>query len=299
MKTLITGGTGYIGSAIADAFASKGHETTVLARNEESAKKVRDAGHVPVVGDLRDLKRLGELVFDADAVVHAANTGGEDAAAVDDAATRGFVAALRGSTIPFVYTSGVWVLGSTGDVEADEESRLNPAELVAWRASLENWLLAEAHEQGGPQIGIVRPGVVYGRNGGIPGMMARGEVPLVDDGNQRWPVVHVEDLAELYVKLVEASLSGVVLHGVGGVVRARDIARSVTGGSYTAMPLPEAQKIMGPFADALALDQVVSAKRTQDLLNWRPRVPAFSDYDAEGMPSTDHVHTTPAAFSTS
>jgi nucleoside-diphosphate-sugar epimerase len=299
MKTLITGGTGYIGSAIADAFASKGHESRVLARNEESAKKVHDAGHTPAMGDIQDLQRLGELVSGVDAVVHAANTGGEDAAAVDDAASRAMVVALRSSSTPFVYTSGVWVLGSTGDVGADEDSPLNPAELVAWRASLENWLLAEAHQQGGPRIAIVRPGVVYGRNGGIPAMMVRGELPLVGDGKQRWPVVHVEDLAELYVKVVEASGSGVVLHGVGGVVRARDIARSVTGGSYKAMPLPEAQKIMGPFADALALDQVVSAKRTHDLLNWRPRVPAFSDDDAEGMPSTDHVLPTAAALSAS
>lgn len=65
------------------------------------------------------------------------------------------------------------------------------------------------------------PGLVYGHSGGLtqayfvePGRAA-GAVPCIGDGSNHWALVHVDDLAELYVLALNAP-AGSVYAGVGG-----------------------------------------------------------------------------------
>jgi nucleoside-diphosphate-sugar epimerase len=222
-----------------------------------------------VPGDLRDPSALAALAASADAVIHAANTNGPDAADVDAAVTRAFLHALAGTAAPFVYTSGVWVLGATGARAADESSPPRPTPAVAWRAGLEAEVAAARRLRGV----VVRPGVVFGEEGGIPGKLARGELPVVGDGAQRWPLVHVRDLADLYVRALGAP-PGAVLHGVSTSATMRELAllgrARHGGGAPPSLPLAAARERLGAFADALALDQVVSAARTRALVGWGP-----------------------------
>lgn len=269
MKLLITGGTGYIGSGIARAAAEAGHQVVALAHHGKAKRELEERGYATVPGDLRDPASFARALAEVDGVIHAANTGGEDAARVDEMATRAMVQALEGSGNAFVYTSGVWVLGSTGDEQADESSPPAPAELVAWRADLERWVLDAAGRA--VRSMVVRPGIVYGRGGGIPGMMARGELPLVGDGSQRWPMVHVDDLAELYVLAVERGPAGSVLHAVAHEVMASEVAAARAPEEVERLDLKEARRALGAFADALSLDQRVSAAETQALLGWSPK----------------------------
>ena len=142
MRVLVTGGTGYIGGAVVEALRAAGHEPQCVARSAVAARAVRTRGGVPGTGDLRDLRGRAALARGADAVIHAANTQGPDAAEVDLAAARAIRGALEGSGKPFVLTSGAWVLGDTGDRIADEDWPRNPVELVAWRGPLEEEILA-------------------------------------------------------------------------------------------------------------------------------------------------------------
>lgn len=43
------------------------------------------------------------------------------------------------------------------------------------------------------------------------------------------------------------------------------------GDSTESWPLEEARKTLGAYADALALDQQVSAERARTMLGWKPR----------------------------
>lgn len=270
MRVFITGATGYIGSHVARELDGAGHDVAALAHHDEAREKLSASGYEIVAGDLTDPDGLADAARGADAVIHLANTGGEDAARVDEAAVRAMAGALEGSGKPFVYTSGIWVLGETGDEPATEQTPANPIDIVAWRGPLERWLV-EASTRGVRTI-VIRPGVVYGRGGGIPGMMARDELPVVGDGQNRWPVVHVDDLSRLYVTALENAPAGSILHGIGDVVRQRDIGEQL---GADAMPLDEALDAMGGFAGALALDQNITARRTSDLLGWEPRAPSI------------------------
>jgi nucleoside-diphosphate-sugar epimerase len=266
----MTGGTGYIGKGVASTLRKQRHRVSMLTRNASSAREARALGAEAVQGDLRDPDTFLGRTRSADAVIHLANTGDSDADQVDQEATRAMVEALEGSGKPFIYTSGVWVLGSSAEGELDEESPVSPAPFVAWREPLEKWLVEKAGAD--VRTVVIRPGIVFGGDGGIPGMMARGELPLVGDGSQRWPIVHLDDLAKLYLKALDAAPSASILHGITSVVPARTMARVASDSEIPSVSLEEARSSMGPFADALALDQNISSRKTQRELKWHPEI---------------------------
>lgn len=274
MRVLLTGATGYVGSAAAEALRAAGHEVAGLARSDEAAARLEAAGLAARRGDLAEPESVAPAVADADALVHAAALAGD----VDAAAVGAMLRMLEGTGRPFVYTSGAWVLGSTRGAAADEDAPTRPAELVAWRPAVEDAVRsASARDVRGV---VLRPTVVYGRGGGTPGTMARsarrrGVVRYVGDGSQRWPFVHVDDLAELYVLALDAA-PGTLLHASAGAsVPARAVAEAAAapwGARAEAWPLDPARATLGAYADALALDQQVSAERALRL-GWAPHRP--------------------------
>lgn len=276
MTIFITGATGYIGSVVAETLQRYGYDVLGLAHSDAAARSLQERGLQILRGGLADLDVLHAGAAQADGVIHLAAAGSGDTAALDAAATRAMLAAVDGTAKPFVYTSGVWVLGKTGTTVADETAPANPTPLVAWRASLEREVL-----NAGARGIVLRPGIVYGRDGGIPAMLVasgreRGAVRFVGTGDQHWPFVHVEDLAELYVRALDAP-AGTLLHGVTEAgVRVREVAAAASHAAgvderVQAWPVEEARAELGAFADALALDQRVASTTAQQLLGWEPR----------------------------
>jgi len=199
---------------------------------------------------------------------------------LDQAAVRVMLDAIAGSGKPFIYTSGVWVLGDTGGRVADETWPVNPAALVAWRPAAEQ-LVLQASAQKVRSI-VIRPAVVYGRGEGIPAgfvesARTHGAARYVGSGENRWPVIDVDDLADLYVRALEKAPAGTVLLAADGSAhRVKEIAEAASigagaGGRTESWPLEEARKTLGAYADALALDQQVSSERARAMLGWKPR----------------------------
>ena len=277
MNIFLTGATGYIGNAVADAFMKAGHSVTGLARSDEAAGKLRLKGVTPHRGDLTSPASLTGATNALDGVIH---TGTTNDGGLDQAAIRAMLDALTGSSKPFVYTSGVWVLGNTGDTLADETTALNPAALVAWRPAVERMVLASA--QGGVRAIVIRPAVVYGRGGGIPADLVKsaresGAARYVGTGENRWPVIDVDDLADLYLRAFERAGAGTLLHAAdSSAYRVKEIAEAASAAagkdsSTESWPLDQARKTLGAYADALVLDQRVSAAKATTMLRWKPR----------------------------
>ena len=88
MRVLVTGATGLIGGAVAHRLKEGGHEIVGLARSEASAVKLLDRGFVVEIGELADPASLASAVRGVDAVVHAASPNDQNAASVDEIATR-------------------------------------------------------------------------------------------------------------------------------------------------------------------------------------------------------------------
>jgi len=279
MQVFVTGATGYIGTAVSDRLRAAGHKLTGLARSDAAADRLTAMGIQPVRGDFSDPTSLGAAARAADGVISLATTYDPT---VDGPAIDAILEALAGTNKPLVYTSGIWSHGNTGDVVADETTAPRPAALVAWRQAVEDRVLAGAKR--GIRTVVIRPAIVYGRAGGIPAGFVdsarkEGSARYVGTGQNRWPFVHVDDLADLYLLALERAPAGSLLLGVSGPSHSvRDVAAAASrgagaGGRTTAWPLEEARKTLGPYADALVLDQQATGRRAQEMLGWQPRRP--------------------------
>ena len=279
MKIFLTGATGYIGSAVAERLLRGGHELSALARNDAAAAKLNSSGIRPVRGDFTHPHSVGSAAGAADGVISMATTYDPN---IDGPAIDAILDALAGSNKPLIYTSGIWSHGDTGGSVVDETSPVKPAQIVSWRQAVEDRVLQAAGR--GIRSVVIRPAIVYGRGGGIPAgfvesAQKEGAARFIGNGDNRWPFVHVDDLAELYALALKEAPAGTLLLGVSGPsYRVREVAAAASrgaggGGNTVSLPVEEARAKLGPYADALVLDQLATGKRAEQLLGWRPSRP--------------------------
>lgn len=288
MRVFLTGGTGYIGSAALDAIVRGGHRVTALVRDPEKAARLEARGVTTVVGELGSPQAFTSGIQGCDAAVHAAFEGSPRGVEKDRAAVETILEALTrtktstGAPPTFIYTSGVWVLGNTTK-PADEETPLDPAPHVAWRPAHEEMVLAAGAN--GIRTVVVRPGIVYGGARGIVSDLLKdalnGMMRVIGPGKNRWPTVYSRDLGDLYARLLEASDAHGVFHANDETdERVNDIVEAVAEHltqrpDIRHMPLPEARRKLGTYADALALDQRVRSPRAKTL-GWAPTLSSIT-----------------------
>jgi nucleoside-diphosphate-sugar epimerase len=267
MRILLTGATGYIGSAVCDELLDAGHDIVAVVRSTEAAVRVAERGARPAIGDAGDADWLAGLLVNTDAAIHTAASDDPERlnAAVADAVQRVYAGTAR----RFVLTGGIWAYGAGDDIRDDDAPA--PVDLVAWRVPIEDRLLA-----GPVSTTVIAPGVVYGRGGGLLPIVvdtyrADGALALVGDGSQHWTWVHVDDLARLYRVVVEhPEAIGRVIAADGSPVAVRTLAES-TGTAATAEPVASTRERLGAaFADALLLDQRAYGAKAR-ALGWEPR----------------------------
>jgi len=274
MRVFLTGGSGYIGSAVLDAFARAGHHVDALVRNSEKAAGVQARGAHPIIGNLSKPASYADAVAAADGIVHTAFEQSANGPKIDSSALDVILAPPKRRKRFVVYTSGVWVLGNCAS-PADETAALNPPEFLAWRPIHEQRVL----EAKGLRTIVVRPGIVYGSSRGIVGDLfkdaANSLVRVIGGGENHWPLVHDRDLADLYLRVAtQDDASGLFHANDEGDERVNDLVEAIAGHAKTKpsirhMPLAEARRKIGPFADALVLDQLVRSPRAR-ALGWNP-----------------------------
>jgi nucleoside-diphosphate-sugar epimerase len=277
MRVLVLGATGYIGSAVTERLTAAGHQVVALTRHRGHDPRLPHP-HQVRWGDIHVPGSLSDAVTpDIDAVVDVSNPSGD--AAVDAAKIAALLEPLRGTGRALVYTSGVWVLGPTGPGSVDEDAPTRPIELVRERPEIEREVLAAAAD--GVRGVVIRPGIAHGRGSGIPALLV--ELARSHGGGRyvgapvRWPMVHVDDLADLYVTAVERADAQGVIHAVAEeAVPVVDLAAAAARGIGAAgpvepWPIAQARATLGrAYADALALDQACSGYRARRL-GWQPR----------------------------
>jgi nucleoside-diphosphate-sugar epimerase len=264
MRVFMTGATGYIGSEVAASLRAKGHDVAALVRPDADSKRLRDLGVVLVAGDLASLPSLADTLGESDVVLHTAQSH-TDTVALDRGVVDTFLAQKNAHTL---YTSGVWVLGNTD--HADETTPPQPLALVAWRPAHEQRVL----DAGGA---VLRPGCVYGgKQSLLADWFASAEqgkaISIVGDGANRWAFIDLHDLADCYVRIVEQRAAG-MFHAIDDTHASLDAcARAIApDASVEHVPAENVRPKLGPFTDALTIDQVISSERTRQALGWSPR----------------------------
>jgi nucleoside-diphosphate-sugar epimerase len=286
MRMFLTGATGYIGSAVLDALLRAGHEVTALVRDPEKAERISLRGIEPILGDLSKPSSYSPAATAADGIVHTAFEFSKNGPKVDRLALETLMAAAErraaaGKPASLVYTSGIWVLGDSR-TPADESAPVQPVSLVAWRPDHEQLALSAGR---GVRTVVVRPGIVYGGARGIIGDLLKdalnGLVRIVGEGKNHWPCIYDRDLADLYVRVATLGDASGIFHAndeadesvldiVDAIARHARMRPDVRH-----MPIQEARAKMGPYADALALDQLVRSPRAR-ALGWAPTLHSVS-----------------------
>ena len=282
MRVFLTGGSGYVGSAVLDALLRGGHHVDVLVRNGEAAARVQTRGGHPLLGDLSNRASWRDAAAAADGAIHAAVEYGPRHIELDAGAIDALTSLPSKPARFLIYTSDIWVLGPAPN-PVDETAPVNPIDIVSWRPAHEQRVLAAA--KAGIRALVVRPGIVYGGARGIVGDLlkdaANSLVRIVGTGENHWPLIYDRDLGELYARLVATPDASGVYHATdGGAETVTEIVAALadhapTQPSFRHVPLDEARKKMGPYADALALDQIVRSPRAR-ALGWSPTLHSVS-----------------------
>jgi farnesol dehydrogenase len=220
VRVLVTGGSGYLGSAIVRALARAGHEPIAFARHAAAAGLPGRA----IDGDIRDTPSVTAAAQGVDAIVHTAalvavwRQDPSEFDAINVGGLQSVLAAARAQHVPrVVYTSSFLALppaDSPHALTANHYQRTKVAARdIARRAAAE-----------GLSVVSLYPGVVYGPGPATDGnLVARlmrdhlaGRLPGAIGAEHVWSYSFVEDVADAHVAAI-ARREPAREYAVGGV----------------------------------------------------------------------------------
>jgi nucleoside-diphosphate-sugar epimerase len=189
-------------------------------------------------------------------------------------------AALAGSKRPFIVTSGTAGLADPGKLVTEEDvpppsspsPRVSEQTAMAWLDKGVSSAVMRLPQVHNPlRQGLVSYAIALAREKGVSA--------YVGDGSNRWPAVHLSDLARLYRLALEKHEAGARWHAVAEEgVSLRDIAESVGQGlnlPVKSLTLEEAQAHFGWLALFVGHDMPASSALTRGKLGWNPTGPTL------------------------
>ncbi|MBG0511628.1 NAD-dependent epimerase/dehydratase family protein [Agrobacterium sp. MOPV5] len=243
----ITGATGYIGGSFIELMISRGYlqdfTISALVRRERDAEMMREIGVEPVVGSLDDSNLLRRESARASIVFNTANCDHQPSAR---AIVQGLseYAKATGTRPILIHTSGAGVLSTnskgtgvsleedTGAVLWDDADAAAHAAIPAHAPHrIVDLEVFAAARSGLIKTYLVVPPTVFGRGVGpfaenrmsiqLPRLVYQSLVNrralYVGPGKAQWTNVHVADLAELYLLILDAALKGAAPEGLEGL----------------------------------------------------------------------------------
>ncbi len=265
---IVFGAHGFLGSAVVRSAKRRGHQVLSVTRS----------GAGPGEISAHQSQALQSAIQTASAVIHAALSLGPDLVDVDNALTASLLSAPLSTTL--IYTSAALLYGDRQGQVADVKDALAPPPFMAFRVANEQRVLTAAHAR----RFVVRAAGLYGNRAGAPAHLAAvgrtlGAVPYLGDGGAVQTYVHVDDVADFYLNVVEATSAAPRLINVSDEqpVRSVDLAAAVAGAiglPSASITMAQALAAMGPMAELWSASTQVSARSAREV-GFRPTRPGI------------------------
>jgi nucleoside-diphosphate-sugar epimerase len=252
-RVLVTGGAGYVGSALVPKLLAAGYEVTVLDLfiygQDIFAEYRENFGLRQVKGDLRDPIMVKRALDGCDAVIHLACISNDPSfelnptlgKSINYDCFRPLVQASKASGVRrFIYASSSSVYGIKNEPNVNESLSLEPlTDYSKYKAMCET-VLAEERESGFTTL-TLRPATVCGyakrlRLDLTVNILTNHAVNAgrikVFGGRQKRPNIHIEDMTDLYVRCLQydaALIDGEVFNAGYENHTVMDIAETVRG----------------------------------------------------------------------
>jgi uncharacterized protein YbjT (DUF2867 family) len=210
VKVLVTGATGFVGPAVANAIVNAGHEVRVLERKPGSWSKAKIRCQEAVQGDMADPESLRLAAEGRDVVVHlvAIRQGRpEQFQLVMVEGTRSLLDAAKEAGVQrFVLMSALGVSEQTKD-------------LVPYYGA--KWQMERDVEASGLEYVAFRPSFIFGRDGGIlPTFRKLAKLtpvtPITGPGTQRIQPIWIDDVAAYFAAAIDKPEAANGIFELGG-----------------------------------------------------------------------------------
>jgi NADH dehydrogenase len=210
VKVLVTGATGFVGPAVANAIVDAGHEVRVLERKPGAWKEAEIRCQEAVQGDVTDLASLRQAAQAIEVVVHlvAIRQGKQEQfQRVMIGGTRNLIAAANEVGVRrFVLMSALGVTEQTKDLVPYYNAK---------------WTMEQDLERSALEHVIFRPSFIFGRYGGIlPTFLKMAKLspftPVMGSGEQRIQPIWLDDVGRYFAQSVDASEAARRTFEIGG-----------------------------------------------------------------------------------
>jgi UDP-glucose 4-epimerase len=281
VRGIVTGGSGFLGSHVADVLAEQGHEVTVVDTTETKR-------HPWMNADLMDRDALADAFRGADVICHLAAVGDVYLAAekpwlaaeANVVGSANVCEAALAAGVPRVVAASTWeVYGPPQYQPIDEAHPCAPDHPYnITKLAGERIALAYGHLRKGLSVVQLRIGTAYGtrmRPNSVFSLFInkalRGEpITIQGTGQQGRQFTHARDIGDAFALAAAKAENGAIFNTVGDeFVSIKQLAEQVTAAIPTEIVYAPARQADVPSA-------MVSNERIKRELGWAPRV-SFRD----------------------
>lgn len=226
MNIVVTGATGFLGSAVTRALVARGDRVSAVAREASDRWRLAETAVTWMTADITDTTSLRNLFGRADAVVHAAGRLGQFGVpesayvALHEQGTRNLCAALAALPAPprLLHISSPGVLGPINGSPAAEEQPLAPSNAYERSKAAGEAVVTSFVAQGLPAV-VVRPEFVYGpRDTHVLGLFRaihKGRFFYIGDGSNCCHPTYIDDAVAGIIAALDHGRVGETYHITG------------------------------------------------------------------------------------
>ncbi len=215
MTILVTGATGFLGSALVAELVRRQQPVRILARDVDKARAQFGDAVTIVAGDITDTQQVRQAVQGVTVIYHLVghlyhpSVPTELYHTTHVEGTRTLLAACKGQPQlqRIVHCSTTGVHGVTGNAPVAEDAPFAPTNpYEATKLESELLALAAYREQGLP-VSVVRPGLVYGPGDlhllGFFSSIKKGLFRVIDGGKALLHPVYIDDMTVAFMLCAE------------------------------------------------------------------------------------------------